>query len=169
MKKTISLLLLLLIISACDNSKRSQVDDNSANVLIEKTSKKKLIIDILSIVGKGKSGVEKVLGESESSEKIKPSNTPCKDKACDKLTYKSGKYEVVFINNKADWITIYNVSEFDTDVNAIELLGLKHAEPEFNNPLNVIRWKNIENIKEINFFDNGSGKLDYIYIHGQTD
>ena len=166
MKKTISLLLLLFIIFACENSKKNQIEDISNEL---ETPKKELIVDILNVVGKDKTTVEKVLGKPENTEKVKPSNTPCKEKGCDKLTYKSGKYEIIFINNKADWITIYDVSEFETNVDAIKLLGLNLAEPEFNSPLNLIRWKNIENIKEINFFDNGSGKLDYIYIHGQTD
>ncbi|MBE8725121.1 hypothetical protein [Flavobacterium hungaricum] len=167
MKKSISLLLLLFIISACDNSKKNQVE-NVSNENLE-TPKKELIIDVLSIVGKDKTTVEKVLGKPENIEKVKPSNTPCADKGCDKLIYKSGKYEVVFINDKADWITIYDVSNFETTVDAIELLGLKSANPDFNSPNNVIRWKNINNILEINFFDNGSGKINYIYIKGQTD
>lgn len=167
MKKMISLLLLVSIISACDNSKKTQVEESPASKSVE-IQKKELIIDVLSIVGKDKTAVEKVLGKAENAEKIKQSNSPCAT-GCDKLTYKSGKYEVVFINDKADWITIYDVSEFDTTVEGIELLGLKITEPDFNSPLNVIRWKNIQNIKEINFFDNGSGKLNYIYIHGQTE
>jgi len=167
MKKSISVLVLLFIISACNDQKKYQVEDVSKKDL--ETSKKELIVNILSIVGKDRTTVEKVLGKAENTEKIKPSNTPCVNRACDRLTYKSGKYEVVFINNKADWITIYNVSEFDTKAEKIELLGLKVSEPDFNSPFNVIRWKDIQNIKEINFFDNGSGKLDYIYIKGQTD
>lgn len=167
MKKSISFLVLLFIISACDGSKKNQGEDIS-NAEVE-SHKKELIVDILSIAGKDKITVEKVLGKPENTEKVKPSNTPCVNKGCDKLTYESGKYEVVFINDKADWITIYNVSEFDTTVVGIELLGLEITEPDFNSPLNVIRWKNIKNIKEINFFDNGSGKLNYIYIHVKTD
>ncbi|MBP1225354.1 hypothetical protein [Flavobacterium sp. 1355] len=169
MKKSISFLLLLLIFSSCDNSKKVQINDTPLKENAEDPVKKELIINILSIVGKNKTQVEKVLGKAENEEKIRPSDTPCEDKGCDKLIYKKSKYEVVFINDKADWITIYNVSEFDTSVEGIELLGLKLTEPDFNSPRNVIRWKNIENIKEINFFDNGSGKLDYIYIHGQTE
>jgi hypothetical protein len=167
MKKSISLLMLFFIISACENSKKNQVEDVSNKDL--ETPKKEIIVDILSIVGKNQTVVEKVLGKPENTEIVKPSNTPCVNKGCDKLIYKSGKYEVVFINDKADWITIYNVSQFNTTVDTIELLGLEITEPDFNSPLNVIRWKNIQNIKEIDFFDNGSGTLDYIYIKGQTE
>jgi len=167
MKKSISLLLLLFIIYACESSKKNQVEDVSNEQL--ETQKKELIIDILSIVGKDKTAVERVLGKPENREIVKPSNTPCVNKGCDKLIYKSGKYEVVFINEKADWITISNVSKFDTTIETIGLLGLEIAEPDFNSPLNVIRWKDIQNIKEINFFDNGSGKLDYIYIKSETE
>lgn len=167
MKKSIFLIVWLFVIAACDGSKKNQVEDVS-NKAVE-TPKKELIIDVLSIVGKDKTTVEKVLGKPENIEKIKPSGTPCVNKGCDKLIYKSGKYEVVFINDKADWITIYNVSQFDTTVENIELLGLEITDPDFNSPLNVIRWKNIQNIKEINFFDNGSGKLNYIYIHALTE
>lgn len=167
MKKSISLLFLLFIISACENAKKNQLEEISSEET--KTQKKELIVDVLSIVGKDKTTVEKVLGKPENIEKVKPSNTPCENKGCDKLIYKSGKYEVVFINDKADWITIYNVSDLETTVDGIELLGLKITEPDFNSPLNVIRWKNVQNILEIDFFDNGSGKLNYIYIKGQTE
>ena len=127
---------------------------------------KKLIIEIKSIVGKSEAEVEKILGKAEKTEKVNPGKTPC---PCDKLYYKSGKYEIVFINGKADWITIYDVSDLDTDENVIELLGLPKTEPDFNSPHNVMRWNNVANIKEVTFFDNGSGKIDYIYIKFETE
>lgn len=100
---------------------------------------------------------------------VKPSNTPCENTPCEKANYQSDKFEIVFINDKSDWITINKLSENEINNENIELLGLKSAEPSFDNPGNVKKWNNIVNIKEISVFDNGSGKIDYIYIKAITE
>lgn len=152
-------LLLLFILSSCGNSsEKKRVEEQ-----------KELIISIKSLIGKNKIEIEKILGKAERTEKVKPSRTPCLESPCDKSYYESDKFEIVFINNKADWITINKVSNIDNAKDNIILLGLAESEPSYQGTDNTLRWKNIENIKEITFFDNGSGKIDYIYIKAETE
>jgi hypothetical protein len=151
MKNLIKILLVALTLVSCVNSK------------------KEIIIDVSSIIGKNKTEIEKILGKPDNVEMIKPSNTPCVNVPCEKANYQSDKFEIVFINDKSDWITINKVSEFEINNENIELLGLELKEPSFNNSGNVTKWNNIENIKEISIFDNGSGKIDYIYIKNLTE
>lgn len=84
------------------------------------------------------------------------------------MFFQSEKYEVLFINNVADWITINNTSNNILDENVIQLLGLPKTSPSFNNISTVLRWDNLDGIKEISFFNNGSDKIDYIYIKVNT-
>ncbi|MFV5691973.1 hypothetical protein ACM55K_08115 [Flavobacterium sp. LT1R49] len=151
MKNLIKILLVALTLASCVNSK------------------KEIIIDVSSIIGKNKTEIEKILGKPDNVEMIKPSNTPCFNVPCEKANYQSDKFEIVFINDKSDWITINKLSEFEINNENIELLGLELSEPSIINPGNVTRWNNIENVKEISIFDNGSGKMDYIYIKSITE
>lgn len=159
MKKIISILLLYLLISCIESKKE----------IIATSNEPEKIIDIKSIIGKTKDEVEKILGAAESIEPFSESTTICINQPCEKATYQNDKYEIIFINSKSDWITINDLSAFDLTPENIQLLALPMVEPEFNNPKDLIRWKNIENIKEINFFNNGSNKIYYIYIHANTE
>ena len=47
--------------------------------------------------------IEKAFGKPTKKEVAKPSRTPC---PCNKLSYRNGQIEVVFMKGKADWITI---------------------------------------------------------------
>jgi hypothetical protein len=126
------------------------------------------IVNLKTIAGKTSQEVEAILGKAESTEKASPSGTPCKENPCDKSLYQSGKFEIIYINGKADWITINNVSDHALNDKNIELLGLPASEPAFNNPTSTIRWEAVEGINSISFFNNGSGKIDYINIKTAT-
>ena len=153
MKNSIKVLMIAFVFTSCINSNKSEAV----------ATEKKIIVNVSEIIGKNKIEIEKILGKPDNTEMVKPSNTPC-----EKANYQSDKFEIVFINDKSDWITINKLSENEINNENIELLGLKSAEPSFDNPGNVKKWNNIVNIKEISVFDNGSGKIDYIYIKAIT-
>jgi hypothetical protein len=125
------------------------------------------IVNLSSISGKTLAEVEAVLGKAESTEKASPSGTPCKENPCDKAFFQSGKYEIVFINGKADWITINNLSEYTLSETNIELLGFTLTPPVSSNTT-VIRWEDVDGIGQVSFFNNGSGKIDYANIKVAT-
>ena len=125
------------------------------------------LIDITGIAGKTLTVVEKKLGKPDNIEKDRPSGTPCINGGCNRAFFQSGHYEVLFINGKADWITINNMLAFDLNSGSIKLIGLPKSLPSFRSS-SVLRWTNIKGIKEISFFNNGSDKIDYIYIKAKT-
>jgi hypothetical protein len=168
----ISCLALTTIIYSCGEATvetEKPTETVSEQPAADKTAAPKTIIDLNSIAGKSAADVEKVLGKAESTDKAKPSGTPCEDSPCDKSSYQSGKYEIVFINGKADWITINNLSDYTLDVNAVELLGLPSTSPVFDNPTSVIRWEGVNDIAKISFFSNGAGKISYADIKVATE
>jgi hypothetical protein len=65
-------------------------------------------VTIEDLAGKSKKVIEKLLGEPNNKDKVSPSGTPC---PCDKYNYIYDLIEIVFINGKADWITVNNKPE----------------------------------------------------------
>jgi uncharacterized protein YcfL len=156
MKNIITLFISALFLVSCGNSKMENENDSNKN-----------IIDVKTIIGKTESEIEKILGKAENSEKVSPSNTPCKDIPCEKKFYQKNKFEIVFIDGKSDWITINNISNFDFNSENITLLGLSSTVPSFENTISI-KWNDIENINDVTFFNNGENKIEYIYIKGYT-
>lgn len=152
MKKIILLLLILTSISCI----QSKVESSN-------------VIAIKNIAGKSEIEVEKILGKPNKVESFSESSTPCKNTPCQKCNYQNNKFEIIFINEKADWITINDLSEYDFNEENIEIFGLTKVQPEFKNPNNLIRWKNIEGLNEITIFNNGLDKISYAYIKVLTE
>lgn len=115
------------------------------------------LLDIQKIAGKTEADVSKVLGKPDQQEKTK--HGP-------KFSYKDGKIEVVFINGKADWITVSGMSSVPFDANAIGALGLKPEPPTFKNRF-VIRWEPHATYNSVSFFPLDD-KVDYAYIKVAT-
>lgn len=157
MKNVVKLLLLLLFTTSCNDTKNRY-----------KLSDENLIINLKKIAGKAPEEIEIILGKPERTEKVSPSNTPCKESPCDKKIYKDGKFEIVYINQKADWITINNLSNNSFDESAVSFLGLPTKQPSNKNE-RIIKWQNLENIKEISVFNDGNNGVDYIYIKTRTE
>lgn len=112
--------------------------------------------------------VAAVLGAPDGIEMVRPSNTPCQDQPCQKAIYQGGKYEIVFINGVADWITINNTLAYRLDAAVVEYLGLPKITPTFSNPKVVIRWENIAGLQEVSAFNNGSDRVAYFYVKCTT-
>lgn len=70
---------------------------------------KQFIVNVDNLANKSKPDIEKLIGKPNHKEKVKPSKTPC---PCDKYHYINDLIEIVFINEKADWITVNNTPSF---------------------------------------------------------
>lgn len=164
MKKLITLTICSLFLISCGDSKTK----NNSN--LNDVDQQEIIIDIKTIIGKNQEEIEKILGKPESGEKVSPSRTPCKEEPCQKNYYKNNEFEfeIVFINDKADWITIHNVSNFESNEENITLLGLPQSNPTYNTGMDI-GWESSNDIHEIMFFKTTENKLDYIYIKAYTD
>lgn len=114
------------------------------------------IIDVTKIAGKSQKEVATYLGKE----------TACaKNKYGKKCTYKKDT-EIVFINGKADWITINHMSKTPFTTSALLLLGLKEENPSFKNSY-TFRWERIQDLRSISIFK-GASTIDYIYIQATT-
>jgi len=86
-----------LIVFACSPNKEKKVE------LVAPTNSNPYSIDISNIAGATLEQVKSILGEPSTSQNVNPSNAPC---PCFKIGFKGGEVEVIFMNGKADWITI---------------------------------------------------------------
>jgi hypothetical protein len=116
------------------------------------------------IAAKQPAAVEVILGKPSGRELVRPSSTPCKEQGCEKLTYQGGKYEIVFINGVADWITISQVAAYTAPDAALEYLDLPKQAPAHNNPQQVAWWREIAGLHEVNFFYDVPSRPAYIYV-----
>jgi len=115
------------------------------------------IVDITKIAGKGESEVARYLNKPISCSKSKYG------KNCQ---YKKGETEIVFIQGKADWITVEGIDNIPFSKAALIALGLKETRPSFSNNY-TMRWESIEGIREVSLFK-GNSSSDYAYIKVKT-
>lgn len=99
MNKTITLLLNLAIILAILSCSTSEQKDD--NIKINSDD----VINVDELANKTEAEIIQLLGAPKKTESVHPSKTPC---PCPKNYYKDGSIEIVFINEKADWITVNN-------------------------------------------------------------
>jgi hypothetical protein len=116
------------------------------------------VLALPAIAGKPPGAVAKLLGQPSSQEKTKygPKNS-----------YQGGKIEVVFIEGKADWITVSDMGKVPFDAKAIESLGLKLGAPDFRGPA-VIRWDAQGGYNSVSVFPLKNGMVDYVYLKVAT-
>ena len=113
--------------------------------------------DVLAIAGKTKQQVTSALGKPLSC---------VAGKYGEKCRYSKGEAEVVFINGKADWITVEAMDAVNFDDAAVTALGFRATKPTFKNK-STIRWESAQGIREISVFPAGA-KVDYAYIKVYT-
>ncbi|MBM3263054.1 MAG: hypothetical protein FJY97_06460 [candidate division Zixibacteria bacterium] len=115
-----------------------------------------VLADIPAIATKSQAEVAKLLGSPTSQSKSKYGA---------KCVYSKGAIEIVFINGKADWITVY-LPNASYSKEALAFLKLPVKSPTFSNA-NVIRWTNLPGLLEVSIFPSGN-KVDYEYIKVKT-
>lgn len=115
------------------------------------------VIDINKIAGKSENEVEKYLGKPISCGNNKYGK---------KCQYKKAETEVVFIQGKADWITVEGMDGVPFTISALSALGLQEAKPSFSDNF-TLRWNTIKGIKEVSIFKGGTSS-DYAYIKVKT-
>ena len=115
------------------------------------------IVDIPKIAGKSKKEVSSILGKESSCGKSKYGET---------CQYKKGETEIVYINGKADWITVEGIDNVPFSPKALTSIGLNKAKPSFQNNF-TIRWSSIQGLMEVSIFK-GASLSDYAYIKVRT-
>lgn len=118
----------------------------------------KVILDVQAIAGKSQEEVEKILGEPSGSEETKRGS---------KKFYRDETVEIVFIEGKADWITI-KTGEIPVpfSVSAIESIGLESRGTDFRSA-EEIRWgKNVDFVA-VSAFGSEEG-VSWFYVKVKT-
>lgn len=155
-KKTsiITWIVLVLIIYFIYSIDFSSYPHSSPKVEVEE---KKPILDILTIIGKNQGQIQQIIGSP-----INCANT----KFGVKCSYNSVVSEIIFIQDKADWITVDKLKGIPFDRTAPRMLGLNLQEPTFENEY-MMRWSSALGLKEVQLFK-GANNSDYVYIKSYT-
>jgi hypothetical protein len=116
-------------------------------------------ISVPDVAGKTPSEVAAVLGLSSSQETIRNQGRPYT-----KRYYRDGDIEIVYVDGKADWITIFGHGQLPFGPDVLPALGLPATEPTFANPNGVYRWETIPGIRELSVFLGQDGRAHYAYV-----
>ncbi len=117
-----------------------------------------VLLDVLKLAGKTKDDVATMIGSPLQCSSIKYG---------EKCAYEIAETEIVFIDGKADWITIEGIDAVPYSSDAIEVFGFKPADPSFENTF-TMRWNNIEGLLSVSLFK-GAKNSDYAYIKSYTE
>lgn len=115
------------------------------------------VIDVPSFVGKTKLETSKIIGEPTS---CSPS------KYGEKCLFDKAETEIVFIEDRADWITIEGIDDIPFTEDTIKSLGFSTHKPSFSNSF-TMRWDSIDNLISVSIFKGGTNS-DYAYIKAYT-
>lgn len=133
------------------------------------------IVDIPSIASASLSEVEDLHGAPVGCETVNPSGVG-KAKKCG---YLGGNLEVVYINDKADWITVYGSQARSPDhpklkgvvgPKALEQLGLSAGQGT-SGPISLSFVGTVEGIRSVTLFQEtlSNKTLNYAYVKVHTD
>lgn len=127
-------------------------------ILLSTTASASALIDITKVAGKSKEQVAGILGKAIECSKNKYG------KRC---SYHMAETEIVYINGKADWITVEGIDDIPFNKAALKSLGISVIRPTYKNSYSL-RWSNISGIKEVSIFK-GEEYSDYAYIKAYTN
>lgn len=116
------------------------------------------VVELRQLASKSEVDVAGVLGKPADCE------ATAEGRKCD---YSGGVVEVVFIDGKADWITVHAPSWRYAPA-SLRALGLTERQPSFSNE-NVTRWTRLPGFREISMFPGQGGMVSFFYCKVLTD
>jgi hypothetical protein len=117
-----------------------------------------VIVDIPALAGKSPSAVGSILGPPTKSETITNNGKPLPKKY-----YRQNQLEIVFVNGKADWFTVYGLEAVPFDASALTCLGFPDMRPDLVSGA-VLRWEGLDGIGEVSVFPKENGGITYAYV-----
>jgi hypothetical protein len=105
--------------------------------------------------------VTKIAGQSmkQVGEQLKATATCAKNKRGTKCDYNDGRIEIVYIDGKADCITVNSLKQVPFTDTTIARLGFSQKAPSFRSPV-VMRWNGLPGVVEVSIFKGQTGS-DY--------
>ena len=118
-------------------------------------------LNIGEIARKSPQEVAKVLGNPTSEEIIQ-----YKGVALPKKLYRYGGVDIriVFVEDVADWITIYGKGQIPYGQAALASFGLSTLPPTFSDPNTIMRWNDKFGLKAIRLLPGSNETVSYAYI-----
>ena len=120
-----------------------------------------VVVNVPEIAGKSEAEVAQILGEPTER-----STTKNDGKTYPDLFYQNGKVEVVYVDGKAEWISVMDLQTLPFGTEALPALGITDAgEPSFANR-HVIRWQGRQYppLEGVHLFPDQGGQLGHAYI-----
>jgi len=137
--------------------KRRRPSKSPSKVKAKDTPKKSNSVDVKRIAGEKKRAVAKYLGKPS---KCKPTKGLG---AGDKCFYRDGKVEVVYVNSRADWITVY-APEIKFSAYALGDFNIRVGRPPDFHSQHVYRWKNLDGFREVSLFPGKGDRVHYLHV-----
>ncbi len=122
------------------------------------TNASEVLVDVLELVGKSRNDVATQIGPALSCDT---------NKYGERCVYKEAETEILFIDGKADWITVEGLDAAPFSDSTIELLGFESRSPSFENALTK-RWDSIDGLLSVSLFK-GVTNADYAYVKAYTE
>lgn len=128
-------------------------------------------LNLREVLGRGRAEVDEALGANPNCETVSPSGVG----KVPKCAYRDGNVEVVFIHDRADWVTVYGTDsrapdgalDLPLDPASLGQLGLVGA-PTGQTPIGIF-WKgSVNGVREVSMFGQKGGKVSYVLVKGTT-
>jgi hypothetical protein len=116
------------------------------------------ILDVPKVVGRSRDQVAEMIGPPVSCEDVKEGT---------KCIYDQVGTEIVFIDGKADWITVSRLGDARFESATLARLGLEPSNASFASEA-VMRWSEHEGLLEVSLFPGQGGAVDYALVKAYT-
>lgn len=179
-------LLLLALAMGCDKAQPAKTDSPPAPPLVASAAPAPsptppaiagqeaaapVVLNLREVLGRVRAEVDEALGANPNCETVSPSGVG----KVPKCAYRDGNVEVVFIHDRADWVTVYGTDsrapdgalDLPLDPASLVQLGLEGA-PTGQTPIGIF-WKgSVNGVREVSMFGQKGGKVSYVLVKGTT-
>ncbi len=150
------LLIAIALLAACQPADAPRIEPAAAP-----TPPPAVVVNVPEIAGRSEAEVAHILGGAKER-----STATHGGETYPALYYQEGQTEVVYVEGKAEWISVRNLSHLPFSTEALAALGITNAgEPSFVSE-DVIRWDNRKYpmLHGVHLFHQQGGRLDYAFI-----
>ena len=116
-----------------------------------------LLLNVPAIAGRSPAEVEHVLGPPFRQSRVDVSQHV-------KRTYQGGSVEIVFVEDQANWIKLYNTRNLPFTKHALGRLGLPVSNPTYVNRDSVMSWHTIPRIRELSLYAGAGGDTSWVLV-----
>jgi len=117
----------------------------------------KLLLNVPALANQSREAVERILGQPDRTSGVMVSKQ-------EKVGYRRGKVEVLYIDGKAMWIKLYNPRGMEFSQQSLSKLGLPPKKPTYVNRNHVMSWSKICNLREVSMYSDSNGGISSVLV-----